>query len=118
VPDRLESRERLRAPGPLDALRAVVHQVRLVSEPAALAHLAAGIFSYDLVDSQERLPPANADLLDFPDFIFWVPEQIVVLDHAQRTITILALVVGGGGAEASYHDAVRAVETLARRRSR
>ena len=112
VPDGLESRERLRAPGPLDALRAVVQQVRLVSEPAALAHFAAGIFAYDLVDSQERLPSARVDLLDFPDFVFWVPEQVIVLDHVHRATTILAHVVGGPTSDASYHDAVRAIEVL------
>jgi len=110
----LEAAERLRGAGPLDALRAAVHRVHLVSAPAAFAHLAAGLFAYDLVDTIERLPPARADLLDFPDFVFWIPEQIVVLDHAQRTTTILATVVGGADAEASYHDGVRAVEHLSR----
>ena len=109
-----ESRARLRSAGPLDALRAIVHRIRLVSEPATFAHLAAGIFAYDLVDSQESLPPAKSDLLDFPDFVFWVPEQLVVLDHVHRSTTILAHVVGGEGSEASYHDAVRAVERLSR----
>ena len=113
VPEGLESRERLRAPGPLDALRAVAHGIRLVSEPVALSHLAAGIFAYDLVDTQERLPPARADLLDFPDFVFWIPEQIIVLDHVHPATTILAHVVGGAS-DASYNDAVRAIESLAR----
>lgn len=112
LPPGLESRARLRAAGPLDALRAVVHRARLVSEPAALAHLAAGIFAYDLVDSEERLPVARSDLLGFPDFVFWVPEQVVVIDHAHRATTILAHVVGSADAVASYHDAVRAVERL------
>jgi len=114
VPEGLESRERLGAPGPLDALRAVAHRVRLVSEPAALSHLAAGIFAYDLVDTQERLPAAKADLLDFPDFVFWVPEQILVLDHVHRATTILAHVVGGAATDASYHDGTRAIESLVR----
>ena len=110
----LESRARLRAPSPLDALRAAVHRLRLVSEPATFAHLAAGIFAYDLVDSQEDLPAAKFDRLNFPDFVFWVPEQLVVLDHVHRSTTILAHVVGGENADASYHDAVRAVEALSR----
>jgi anthranilate synthase component 1 len=112
VSGRLEARERLRVAGPLDALRAVVNRLRLVSEPAAIAHLAAGIFSYDLVDTLERLPPAKTDPLDFPDFVFWVPEQIVVLDHVHRATTILAHVVGGTSTEESYHDAVRAIEAM------
>jgi anthranilate synthase component 1 len=105
---------RLRRPGPLDALRAAVLRPRLVSEPAALAHLAAGVFAYDLVDLFERLPPPAADQDRFPDYVFWIPEQVVVLDHVHRATTVLALVVGGGDPDASYHDAVRAVEQLSR----
>ncbi|HEX9167147.1 MAG TPA: anthranilate synthase component 1 [Gemmatimonadales bacterium] len=112
--DDRDEQARLRAPGPLDALRAVTLRPNLVSAPAPLAHLAAGIFAYDLVDRFERLPAANADRLGFPDFVFWVPEQVLVLDHVHRSTTVITPVVGGDNAEASYHDAVRAIELLAR----
>jgi anthranilate synthase component 1 len=109
-----DEQARLKARGPLDVLRAAVFSPRLVSEPALLCHLAAGIFAYDLVDLYEELPPPNSDPLGYPDFIFWVPEQILILDHTHRTTTIVAPVVGGEAAESSYHDAVRAVEQLSR----
>jgi anthranilate synthase component 1 len=109
-----DAHKRLTAAGPLDVLRAAVLRPRLVSSPAALSHLAAGIFAYDLVDLFERLPAPQADPLGFPDFVFWVPEQIVLLDHVHRATTIIAQVVGGANAEASYHDAVRAIESLSR----
>jgi anthranilate synthase component I len=109
-----DEQARLRAPGPLDVLRAATFGPHLVSEPAALTHLAAGVFAYDLVDLFEQLPPAAASEAAFPDFTFWVPEQVLVLDHVRRATTILAHVVGGGDAEASYHDAVRTVERLTR----
>lgn len=113
-PGERDEQARLRAAGPLDALRAAVLRPRLVSSPAPLAYLAAGVFAYDLVDQFERLPPAREDGLGYPDFLFWVPEQILVLDHVHRSTTVIAHVVGGPAAEASYHDAVRAVETLSR----
>jgi anthranilate synthase component 1 len=114
APGERDEQARLRAPGPLDALRAAVLRPRLVSSPAPLAYLAAGIFSYDLVDLFERLPPARADILGAPDFTFWIPEQVLILDHVHRATTVISHVVGGPGAEASYHDAVRAVERLTR----
>lgn len=109
-----DEQTRLRAAGPLDVLRAAVLKPHLVSEPAALAHLAAGVFGYDLVDLFEHLPAPAADLLGFPDFVFWVPEQVLILDHLNRSTTIIANVVGGDDAEASYHDAVRSVDQLSR----
>ena len=109
-----DEQTRLRAAGPLDVLRAAVLRPHLVSEPAPLAHLAAGVFGYDLVDLFERLPAPAADPLGFPDFVFWIPEQILILDHVNRSTTIIANVVGGADAEASYHDAVRSVDQLTR----
>lgn len=109
-----EEQSRLRQSSPLDVLRTVTFRPNLVSEPAALSHLAAGIFAYDLVEAFETLPPARQDPLGFPDFVFWIPEQMIVLDHVHRATTIIANVMGGGDTDASYHDAVRAVETLSR----
>jgi anthranilate synthase component 1 len=109
-----DEQSRLRAAGPLDALRIAAFGPRLVSEPAALTHLAAGVFAYDLLDLFERLPPPTHDPLPFPDYRFWVPEQVLVLDHIHGATTVLAHVVGGDQVEASYHDAVRAVERLTR----
>ena len=110
----LDERARLLAPGPLDALRAAVLAPRLVSEPEPFCHFAAGIFSYDLVDLYERLPDARADEVNFPDYVFWLPDRTVVIDHKRNATTIIALVVGGQHSEAAYHDAVRDVENLAR----
>ena len=110
----LDERSRLLAPGPLDALRAAALAPRLVSEPEPFCHFAAGIFSYDLVDLYERLPDARADELGFPDYVFWLPDRTVIVDHKRNATTIVALVVGGTHSEAAYHDAVRDVENLAR----
>jgi anthranilate synthase component 1 len=110
----VDERDRLLAPGPLDALRAAVLAPRLVSEPAPFAHFAAGVFSYDLVDLFERLPEPRADTFRFPDFVFWVPDRVLVVDHLQSATTVIASVVGGESAEGAYHDAVRDVERLSR----
>jgi anthranilate synthase component 1 len=109
-----DERARLLAPGPLDALRAAALGPRLVSEPVALPHFAAGVLSYDLVDLFERLPSGPAGEEAFPEFLFWVPDRFVLLDHVHDAATVAALVVGGGSAEAAYHDALRDVERIAR----
>jgi len=110
----LDERARLLAPGPLDALRAAALAPRLVSEPGPFCHFAAGIFSYDLVDLFERLPAARSDPADFPDYVFWLPDRTVIVDHVRNATTIVALVVGGESSESAYHDAVRDVDRLSR----
>ncbi len=110
----VDERARLLGPGPLDALREAVIAPRLVSEPDSFCHFAAGIFSHDLVDVFEKLPPACAIDNDFPDYVFWVPDRTVVIDHVRNVTTVVALVVGGDHADGAYNDAVRDIERLAR----
>lgn len=107
-------RDRITAPSPLDALRAAAFRPRLVSAPADLCHLVAGVLAYDLIDLVETLPPPRSDDLGFPDFEFWVPEQVVVIDHVRRTTSLVALVMGGENTEAHYHDGMRSLAALTR----
>lgn len=107
-------RDRITAPSPLDVLRAAAFRPRLVSAPADLCPLVAGVFAYDLIDLVETLPPPRSDDLGFPDFEFWVPEQVVIIDHVRRTTSVLALVMGGNNTEAHYHDGMRSLAGLTR----
>jgi anthranilate synthase component 1 len=49
----------------------------------------------------------------FPRYDFWMPDQVIVVDHLRNATTVLALVVGGEEAERRYHDATVAITTLA-----
>lgn len=106
--------ERLREASPLDVLRLAVTGPRLVSEPAELSHFAAGVFAYDLIDLFESLPAPRAPGAEWPAYEAWVPDRVVVVDHAQRLTTVYAAVFGDRAAAATYHDAVQAVESLTR----
>lgn len=107
-------RARLTAASPLDALRILSRAWTLTSRPSALPLLAAGVFAYDQIDAFERLPAPHDDPHGYPDFVFWLPEQIVVIDHRENTTTILAHVFGGDGADRGYAAAVTAIDTLSR----
>lgn len=112
----LPDAERVRRSSPLDVLRLAVTEPRVVSEPAPFIHFAAAALSYDLIDVFEDLPAPRHPGAAWPTFEAWVPDRVIVVDHAQRATTVLAAVWGGegGGADAAanYHDAVRAVESL------
>ncbi len=104
--------ERIRAHSPLDALRMLALGPTVTAHPTALTHLVAGVFAYDLIDLFETLPAAASDPLDYPDFVFWVPEHLLVIDHVRASVAVVSLVAGGPGVEGRYHDAVRSVNDL------
>jgi anthranilate synthase component 1 len=109
-----DERTRLLAPSPLDALRLVVRGPKLTSAPLEPSHFAAGIIAYDLLEVYEQLPePAQAD--DEPLYEMWVPDRFIVIDHRRQATTVVACAYGGEGSGARYHDAMQAVERLARR---
>ena len=97
---------------PLDALRRVVFGVRLLAHPIDACHLAAGVFSYDLVELFESLPQGGAEAAVTPHFEFVVPDRLVIVDHLRHRTLLVANAYGGLGAEANYHDAVRAIGEL------
>ena len=104
------ARGRLRSP--LDALRAVVFGPRVEAHPIDACHLAAGVFSYDLVELFEELPAGAPEAAPTPHFEFFVPDRLVIVDHLRHRTLLVANAWGGGDADANYHDAVRAIGEL------
>ena len=72
----------------LDALRTVAFCWEQIGESEFPLHL-PGVFSYDFVEQTENLPPRAEDRFSFPDFVFWLPEEVHVIDHLTGTMTAL-----------------------------
>jgi anthranilate synthase component 1 len=71
---------------------------------------AVGMFAYDLVRTVEPLGEPNPDPIGVPDLALMLTDGLVVFDHLQHTVTVLANVYADGDLEASY---ARALETIA-----
>ena len=97
---------------PLDALRTVIFGARVLAHPTDACHLAAGVFSYDLVELFESLPGGGPEASVTPHFEFVVPDRLIIVDHLRHRTLLVANAYGGSGADANYHDAVRAVGEL------
>jgi anthranilate synthase component 1 len=97
---------------PLDALRAIVFGPHLLAQPIESCHLAAGVFSYDLVELFETLPSGLAEVVPTPHFEFVVPDRMVIVDHLRHRTLLVANAYGGSGADANFNDAVRAIGEL------
>jgi anthranilate synthase component 1 len=97
---------------PLDALRAVVLGPTLLAHPADACYLAAGVFSYDLLELFEELPAGHPEHVPTPYFEFVVPDRLVIIDHLRNRTLLVANAFGGPDGDANYHDAVRAIGEL------
>ena len=113
-PRGFDAEERLRAPSPLDVLRAL--SIGLVSlsleEPFTIA--CPGICAFDQVDLFEDLPAAAQDPLGFPDFIFWLAESLIVFEEG-ATPRLVCTAFGGDDPKASeraYFDAADRLASL------
>ncbi|MDR2244879.1 MAG: anthranilate synthase component 1 [Burkholderiales bacterium] len=85
--------ERLQAESSLTVLRELkaLLQAALPSMPDAV--FLAGVFAYDLVDQFEPLPEAakdNAFDSGFPDYLFYLADQMIVFDHLTASGTLLS----------------------------
>jgi len=97
---------------PLDALRAVVFGPALLAHPTDACYLAAGVFSYDLLELFEELPAGHPETHPTPYFEFFVPDRLVIIDHVRNRTLLVANAFGGADADANYHDSVRAISEL------
>ena len=83
TPEGVDAAERLNAPSPFDAVRALTLDYKAaVAEPLALCCL--GVIAYDHVDLFEMLPASPEDPLGFPDFVFWLAESLIVFEPGAR----------------------------------
>ncbi|MEE9383542.1 MAG: anthranilate synthase component 1 [Nannocystaceae bacterium] len=110
-PAHADDRTRIRAPSPLDVLRAMGQRFTLVHSAAKGCLINAGVFAYDLLDNFEPLPEAHDDPLGYPDYAFWLAESVIRVDHRARQTQIACHVFG-----AVDRHAVRSVHDDARRR--
>lgn len=77
--------ERLKAPSPTDVLR---HTLAI---PCDDRWVLGGVFAYDFLDVYEPLPEAASDRLNYPDFVFLVPDLFCEINHLKGTTTLKCL---------------------------
>lgn len=79
---------------------------------------AVGYAGYDTIRYYEHLPNAPQDDRDLPDLYFGVYDQMIVFDHVDKRIKIVAYVrVGDGDKQKAYDDAKARIGALVKRLS-
>lgn len=103
--------ERLLAPSPLDALRALTGIASASpEEPFTIALL--GVSAFDQVDLFEDLPANAADPLGFPDYTFWLAESLILFGSGTRPRLICSAF---GASERIHNDAAARLARLVER---
>jgi anthranilate synthase component I len=73
---------------------------------------AVGFVGYDAVRYVERLPNAPPDDRHIPDLCFGFYDRMVIFDHINKTVVVVAHGAGGGNATTEYERAGRRVDEL------
>jgi anthranilate synthase component 1 len=112
----LETRQ-FQSPDPLAELRDRVTKVQAATLPELppFSSGAVGYAGYDVVRYVEDLPDAPEDDRHLPDLAFAFYDQMVVFDHVDKTIVVVAMArVGKPGKRLreAYDDACRRVDDL------
>jgi anthranilate synthase component I len=113
-----DAEQRLKAPSPLDVLRAMSTRFTVAAHGSPRAVFCAGVFSYDLVDTFEALPPAASDPLSYPDYVFWLAESLISIDGHTGQAQVLCPAFGSADphrAAVSYNDAAARLARLVER---
>ncbi len=73
---------------------------------------AVGFMSYDMVRFVEELPDDTEDELQLPDCFFMIAETILIFDHVNHQIKVVANAHIDGDLDAAYADAVEKIDAL------
>ncbi|RDL28736.1 anthranilate synthase component I [Photobacterium damselae] len=116
----LDEDSRLRQASNFDALRAVQQLYPTTALPHDALFL-AGLFAYDLVAAFEPLPEVDAKT-QCPDYVFYVAETLLVMDHQKRKSKLQASLFSHQSSEDSpsdsshyahnYHELSRRIQAI------
>ncbi|MEM9100918.1 MAG: anthranilate synthase component 1 [Pseudomonadota bacterium] len=111
--DRNQDEEgRLFSRSPVDVLRKIQQVFGKSNEP--YSSFLCGLFGYDLIETFETLPEVNTGEADTPNYVFYLAETLLVIDHKRYSARLIGNVFDGENQEACYFDMSRTLADLKR----
>lgn len=103
--------ERLKQANAFEVLRSTINKIK--SQPdSPFSLFLGGCFSYDMLANFEQLPDVETGLNSCPDYIFYLAETLVIIDHQNQTTELLGNVFGGNDAYANCFSVGKKLELL------
>ncbi len=85
----LDEDSRLKATSPLDGLRSLAQHIDTGETTEFESLFLSGVLAYDLIDTVEPLPHAKDGDNTCPDYLFYLAETLVLVDHQQQDAHII-----------------------------
>ncbi|WP_065187247.1 anthranilate synthase component 1 [Shewanella woodyi] len=85
----LDEDARLKSSSPLDGLRALVKEIGFGETPVFEDLFLGGVLAYDLIDTVEPLPEVPQGENTCPDYLFYLAETLILIDHQQQHADIV-----------------------------
>ena len=104
---------RLKQINAFEALRAAVNQIN-ASTKDEFAVFLAGTFAYDMLANFESLPEVEGGANTCPDYVFYLAETLLVIDHQKHTTDIIGNVFSGESAYANCFTIGKRLEHIHR----
>ena len=74
-----------------------------------------GYMSYEMTQHFERLSFENRDDFNLPDAVFYFADTLVIFDHFQRTMQVVANVLIDDSPETAYYEAIRRIDRIVKK---
>ncbi|UCX05182.1 anthranilate synthase component 1 [Shewanella glacialimarina] len=81
---------RLKSTSPLDGLRALVNHIHTDTSPQFEDLFLGGVLAYDLIDTVEPLPMVPNASNECPDYLFYLAETLILIDHKLQKADIIS----------------------------
>jgi anthranilate synthase component 1 len=107
----LDEESRLQHPTPLSVLRFLQQQLKSQSDEPFAVFL-GGVIGYDYVATAESLPQVPVGANQCPDYLFYLAETLLVLDHQQKSARLVGNVFCGEHAMQSCFAIGKRLEQL------
>lgn len=107
----LDEDSRLKASAVFDALRIMVQRVVAIRQHPHAVFL-GGAFAYDLLASFEKLPNVKNSANTCPDFVFYLAETLLIIDHQKRQSEIIGSVFSGANVGNNFFAVSQRLEQI------
>ena len=109
--DDIDEDSRLKAASVMDALRIVVNKITPIRQHPHAVFL-GGVFAYDMLAGFEKLPDVEEGQNDCPDFVFYLAETLITVDHQTRETHIIGSVFSGTDVAQQYFSIAQRLEAI------